>query len=62
MHQNLQALAASGAFDQAVHSLTAAIHLLTARAGAAALPGAGEQAVLKFPPPGAGKGPSGKAA
>jgi hypothetical protein len=57
MHQNLQALAGSGSFDQAVHSLTAAIHLLTARAGA--LP---EAASLKFPPPGVGKGLSGKAA
>ena len=32
LHQNLQALAGAGSFDQAVHSLTAAIHLLTARA------------------------------
>jgi hypothetical protein len=60
MHQNLQALAASGSFDQAVHSLTAAIHLLTARAGAAAL--AGDSAVLKFPPPGGARGSPGKAA
>jgi biopolymer transport protein ExbB/TolQ len=30
--QNLAALAGAGAFDQAVHTLTAAIHLLTARA------------------------------
>jgi biopolymer transport protein ExbB/TolQ len=30
--QNLQALTASGAFQDAVHSLTAAIHLLTSRA------------------------------
>jgi hypothetical protein len=62
MHQNLQALAASGSFEQAVHSLTAAIHLLTARAGAASLPALSDPPVLKFPPPGAGKGPSGKAA
>jgi biopolymer transport protein ExbB/TolQ len=33
LHQNLKALAVAGAFEQAVHSLTAAIHLLTARAG-----------------------------
>jgi biopolymer transport protein ExbB/TolQ len=32
LQQNLAALAGAGAFDQAVHSLTAAIHLLTARA------------------------------
>lgn len=41
LQQNLQALAGAGAFDQAVHSLTAAIHLLTSttrshRPGAAA--------------------------
>jgi biopolymer transport protein ExbB/TolQ len=35
LEQNLNALAGSGAFEQAVQSLTAAIHLLTARAGAA---------------------------
>lgn len=34
LQQNLAALAGAGAFEQAVHSLTAAIHLLTARAGA----------------------------
>jgi hypothetical protein len=34
MHRNLEALAGAGAFEQAVHSLTAAIHLLTTRAGA----------------------------
>jgi biopolymer transport protein ExbB/TolQ len=32
LSQNLQALTASGAFQEAVHSLTAAIHLLTSRA------------------------------
>jgi biopolymer transport protein ExbB/TolQ len=32
LSQNLQALTASGAFQDAVHSLTAAIHLLTSRA------------------------------
>jgi biopolymer transport protein ExbB/TolQ len=31
LNQNLKALAGAGAFDQAVHSLTAAIHLLTIR-------------------------------
>jgi biopolymer transport protein ExbB/TolQ len=34
LQQNLAALAGAGTFEQAVHSLTAAIHLLTARAGA----------------------------
>jgi biopolymer transport protein ExbB/TolQ len=33
LQQNLAALAGAGVFEQAVHSLTAAIHLLTARAG-----------------------------
>jgi hypothetical protein len=33
LQQNLATLAASGSFEKAVHSLTAAIHLLTARAG-----------------------------
>jgi len=31
LHQNLTALAGAGTFEQAVHSLTAAVHLLTAR-------------------------------
>jgi len=31
LHQNLAALAGAGAFEEAVHNLTAAIHLLTAR-------------------------------
>jgi biopolymer transport protein ExbB/TolQ len=34
LNQNLTALAGAGTFEQALHSLTAAIHLLTARAGA----------------------------
>jgi hypothetical protein len=34
LQQNLAALSGAGAFEEAVHSLTAAIHLLTARAGA----------------------------
>jgi hypothetical protein len=33
LHQNLAALAGAGAFEEAVHSLTAAVHLLTSRAG-----------------------------
>src|SRR5262249_52120682 len=32
LNQNLAALAGAGTFEQALHSLTAAIHLLTARA------------------------------
>jgi biopolymer transport protein ExbB/TolQ len=32
MHQNLSALAGAGVFEQAVHNLTAAVHLLTSRA------------------------------
>jgi biopolymer transport protein ExbB/TolQ len=48
LQQNLQALAASGQFDQALHSLTAAVHLLTARAGALAeLPNRPGPTVLK---------------
>jgi hypothetical protein len=38
LQQNLEAVSTAGAFDQALHSLTAAIHLLTARASAPALP------------------------
>ncbi len=34
LHQNLAALANASSFDQAVHSLTAAVHLLTSRAAA----------------------------
>ncbi len=34
LHQNLAALASASNFEQAVHSLTAAVHLLTARAAA----------------------------
>jgi hypothetical protein len=37
LNQNLAALAGAGTFEQALHSLTAAIHLLTARA--APIPG-----------------------
>jgi hypothetical protein len=31
LHQNLSALAGAGAFEQAVHTLTAAVHILTSR-------------------------------
>ncbi len=34
LHQNLAALASASNFEEAVHSLTAAVHLLTTRAGA----------------------------
>ncbi|MFO0841713.1 MAG: MotA/TolQ/ExbB proton channel family protein [Gemmataceae bacterium] len=34
LHQNLAALANASSFEEAVHSLTAAVHLLTARVGA----------------------------
>jgi hypothetical protein len=47
----LQALAASGQFDQAVHSLVAAVHLLTTRAGALAeVPERSVPSVLRRPP------------
>jgi biopolymer transport protein ExbB/TolQ len=36
LHQNLAALASASDFEEAVHSLTAAVHLLTSRAGAPA--------------------------
>jgi hypothetical protein len=36
LHQNLAALANASSFEQAVHSLTAAVHLLTSRAAAQA--------------------------
>ncbi len=35
LHQNLAAIAGASAFEEAVHSLTAAVHLLTARTGGA---------------------------
>jgi hypothetical protein len=41
LNYNLTALAGAGAFEQAVHSLTAAIHLLTARTAAPAGGGGG---------------------
>jgi biopolymer transport protein ExbB/TolQ len=41
LSQNLQTLSHSGAFEQALHSLTAAIHLLTARAETPAAYGVG---------------------
>jgi hypothetical protein len=37
LNQNLTTLAETGAFEEALHSLTAAVHLLTARAGTAAV-------------------------
>jgi hypothetical protein len=37
LNQNLSALSGAGAFEQAVNSLTAAIHLMTARAGGVGL-------------------------
>jgi len=36
LNQNLAAVTAAGTFEQALHSLTAAVHLLTARSGASA--------------------------
>jgi biopolymer transport protein ExbB/TolQ len=54
LRDNLSAVAAVGTFDQAIHSLTAAIHLLTARTGVV-----GEGGVLPFGPP---RGTTGKAA
>jgi biopolymer transport protein ExbB/TolQ len=47
LHQNLAVLAGAGSFDQAVHSLTAAIHLLMNRLGAAP-----QQAAVPRPHPG----------
>jgi biopolymer transport protein ExbB/TolQ len=38
LQQNLHVLAGTGAFEQAVNSLTAAIHLLTVRTGSATVP------------------------
>lgn len=38
LHQNLAALASASSFEEAVHSLTAAVHLLTARSGTPAGP------------------------
>lgn len=38
LHQNLAALASASNFEEAVHSLTAAVHLLTSRATAAPAP------------------------
>jgi MotA/TolQ/ExbB proton channel family len=59
LEQNLNALAGAGAFEQAVHSLTAAIHLLTARAAARPVPDREEAATplkLRAPTPGPGPG------
>jgi hypothetical protein len=53
LRDNLSAVAAVGAFEHAIHSLTAAIHLLTARAGVV-----GEAGVVPF----GARGTTGKAA
>jgi biopolymer transport protein ExbB/TolQ len=53
LQQNLAALAAASSFDQVLHNLTAAVHLLTARAGALAF--------ARAPEP-AGRATTGKAA
>jgi hypothetical protein len=58
LQQNLATLAASGSFEKAVHSLTAAIHLLTARAG----PEPSALAAFRPAPEPARPSPSGKAA
>jgi biopolymer transport protein ExbB/TolQ len=50
LNQNLSTLAGAGAFEQAVNSLTAAIHLLTARAGA------GQRVSAPIDPISAGRG------
>jgi biopolymer transport protein ExbB/TolQ len=47
LSQNLQALTASGAFQEAVHSLTAAIHLLTSRAAAPVSPQSDDRLKLR---------------
>jgi biopolymer transport protein ExbB/TolQ len=71
LQQNLAALTGAGAFEQAVHTLTAAIHLLTSRAlpaahaGVPAMPSSGKDnpltlAKLSLPPGMAGQ--TGKAA
>jgi biopolymer transport protein ExbB/TolQ len=39
LHQNLRAVAGTGAFEEAIHSLTAAVHLLTARSTPAVVSG-----------------------
>ena len=40
LQQNLETLADAGTFQQAVHSLTAAIHLMTSQVGTQRRPGA----------------------
>ena len=49
LSQNLQTLVQTGAFEQALHSLTAAIHLLTARAETPAAYAAGSPLVRSRP-------------
>ena len=46
LQQNLNALAGAGAFEQAVHSLSAAIHLLTGRVAPIPVP---QPQVLRMP-------------
>ncbi len=48
LHTNLSALAGAGAFEQAMHSLLAAIHLLTARVGGVADGGQPQQMPLRI--------------
>jgi hypothetical protein len=62
LQQNLQALAGSGAFEEAVHSLTAAIHLLTARAQGRVPPEHSPPLTVPFPTAGTSPGPKGKVA
>jgi hypothetical protein len=50
LNRNLAALAGAGAFEQAVHSLTAAIHLLTTRSGG---PSLGDDGARRSPRQGA---------
>ena len=52
MHENLSALAGAGAFEEAVHNLAAAVHMLTSRTHQ-------PQVAIPFPAP---TGPRGKAA
>jgi biopolymer transport protein ExbB/TolQ len=57
LNQNLASLAGAGSFEQAIHSLTAAIHLMTARASSGTVPVAarsGDRAITGIGPrPGA---------
>jgi biopolymer transport protein ExbB/TolQ len=44
LHQNLAAIAGASAFEEAVHTLTAAVHMLTAKAGATVAHASGSHA------------------